>query len=74
MCCLQAEGLPVTLDLARMLHRAGHRVYVAESAARHLTRSSSAVEQCAVVPSPRHDTRAYLGSWNGWFRLGRLTC
>lgn len=51
---------PVTLDLARMLHRAGHRVYVAESAARHLTRLSSAVEQCAVVPSPRHDTRAYL--------------
>ncbi|WFA82517.1 ATP-grasp domain-containing protein [Paenibacillus amylolyticus] len=51
---------PVTLDLARMLHRAGHRVYVAESALRHLTRSSSAVEQCAVVPSPRHNTRAYL--------------
>ncbi|PRA08797.1 MULTISPECIES: ATP-grasp domain-containing protein [unclassified Paenibacillus] len=51
---------PVTLDLARMLHRAGHRVYVAESAVRHLTRSSSAVEQCAVVPSPRHNTRAYL--------------
>ncbi|WP_458126003.1 ATP-grasp domain-containing protein [Paenibacillus sp. Z3-2] len=51
---------PVTLDLARMLHRAGHQVYVAESAARHLTRSSGAVEQCAVVPSPRHDTCAYL--------------
>ncbi|WP_413404425.1 ATP-grasp domain-containing protein [Paenibacillus amylolyticus] len=51
---------PVTLDLARMLHRAGHRVYVAESAVRHLTRSSSAVEQCAVVPSPRHNTGAYL--------------
>lgn len=51
---------PVTLDLARMLHRAGHRVYVAESVVRHLTRSSSAVEQYAVVPSPRHDTRAYL--------------
>ncbi|WP_336760542.1 ATP-grasp domain-containing protein [Paenibacillus sp. USHLN196] len=51
---------PVTLDLARMLHRAGHQVYVAESAARHLTRSSGAVEQCAEVPSPRHDTCAYL--------------
>ncbi|RPK29673.1 hypothetical protein EDO6_00296 [Paenibacillus xylanexedens] len=50
----------MTLDLARMLHRAGHRVYVAESAVRHLTRSSRAVEQCAVVPSPRHDTRNYL--------------
>ncbi|KAA8754918.1 ATP-grasp domain-containing protein [Paenibacillus sp. UASWS1643] len=43
-----------------MLHRAGHRVYVAESAVRHLTRSSRAVKQCAVVPSPRHDTRNYL--------------
>ncbi|WP_145319927.1 ATP-grasp domain-containing protein [Paenibacillus xylanexedens] len=51
---------PVTLDLARMLHRAGHQVYVAESAARHLTRSTGAVEQCAEVPSPRHDTCAYL--------------
>ncbi len=51
---------PVTLDLARMLHRAGHRVYVAESAVRHLTRLSSAVEQCAVVPPPRQDTSAYL--------------
>ncbi|WP_084174514.1 ATP-grasp domain-containing protein [Paenibacillus xylanexedens] len=51
---------PVTLDLARMLHRAGHRVYVAESAVRHLTRLSRAVEQCAVVPSPRHETHAYL--------------
>lgn len=51
---------PVTLDLARMLHRAGHQVYVAESAVRHLTRLSRAVEQSAVVPSPRHDTGAYL--------------
>ncbi|MCF7755722.1 ATP-grasp domain-containing protein [Paenibacillus xylanexedens] len=51
---------PVTLDLARMLHRAGHQVYVAESAVRHLTRLSRAVEQCAVVPSPRHETHAYL--------------
>lgn len=51
---------PVTLDLARMLHRAGHRVYVAESVVRHLCRLSSAVEQCFMVPSPRHDTENYL--------------
>lgn len=51
---------PVTLDLARMLHRAGHRVYVAESAVCHLCRLSRAVEQCYAVPSPRHETEAYL--------------
>ncbi|MGC5770923.1 ATP-grasp domain-containing protein [Paenibacillus pabuli] len=51
---------PVTLDLARMLHRAGHRVYVAESVVRHLCRWSSAVEQCFIVPSPRHETENYL--------------
>ncbi|MFS0870230.1 ATP-grasp domain-containing protein [Paenibacillus xylanilyticus] len=51
---------PVTLDLARMLRRAGYRVYVAESAARHLCRLSSAVEHCFRVSSPRHETAAYL--------------
>ncbi|MDN4604178.1 ATP-grasp domain-containing protein [Paenibacillus sp. F6_3S_P_1C] len=51
---------PVTLDLARMLHRAGHRVYVAESAGRHLCRLSSAVERCFIVPSPRHESENYL--------------
>ena len=51
---------PVTLDLARMLKRAGYRVYVAESASRHLCRLSGAVEQCFVVPSPRHETAQYL--------------
>ncbi|OPG98710.1 hypothetical protein B2I21_10275 [Chryseobacterium mucoviscidosis] len=51
---------PVTLDLARMLQQAGHRVYVAESAVRHLCRLSSAVERCFTVPSPRHETENYL--------------
>ncbi|MEC0126688.1 ATP-grasp domain-containing protein [Paenibacillus pabuli] len=51
---------PVTLDLARMLHRAGHRVYVAESVVRHLCRRSSALQQCFTVPSPRHETENYL--------------
>ncbi|MDR9744556.1 ATP-grasp domain-containing protein [Paenibacillus taichungensis] len=51
---------PVTLDLARMFHRAGHRVYVAESMVHHLCRLSSAVEQCFMVPSPRHETENYL--------------
>ncbi|PZT53456.1 ATP-grasp domain-containing protein [Paenibacillus silvae] len=53
---------PVTLDLARMLHRFGHRVYIAESMERHLCRGSVVVEQCALVPSPRHQTTAYLSA------------
>ncbi|MFC9707431.1 ATP-grasp domain-containing protein [Paenibacillus sp. NPDC056933] len=56
---------PVTLDLARMLHRAGHRVYIAESAGRHLCRLSSTVERCFIVPSPRHETENYLFEMEG---------
>lgn len=63
---------PVTLDLARMLRRAGYRVYVAESASRHLCRLSGAVEQCFVVPSPRHETAAYLSELERIIRASQI--
>ncbi|WP_366289521.1 ATP-grasp domain-containing protein [Paenibacillus sp. AN1007] len=63
---------PVTLDLARMLHRAGHRVFAAESMKRHLCSASRAVEKSVIVPSPRHDTEAYLSALEHWIRIWQI--
>ncbi|MGO4530559.1 ATP-grasp domain-containing protein [Paenibacillus sp. 2TAF8] len=63
---------PVTLDLARMLHRSGHLVFIAESVERHLCRTSSAVEHCALVPSPRHHTEDYLSALEQWIRTWQI--
>ncbi|WP_018751777.1 ATP-grasp domain-containing protein [Paenibacillus sanguinis] len=51
---------PVALELARLLHRAGHTVYVAESLDYYLCRSSNVVEGSAVLPAPRPHTQAFL--------------
>ncbi|RRJ63644.1 ATP-grasp domain-containing protein [Paenibacillus oralis] len=51
---------PVALELARLLHRAGHRVYAAESAPHHLCRRSAAVERSFHVPPPRQQPQDYL--------------
>ncbi|KAA8785340.1 ATP-grasp domain-containing protein [Paenibacillus amylolyticus] len=63
---------PVTLDLARMLHRSGHLVFIAESMERHLCRTSSAVEQCVLVPSPRHHTQEYLSALEHWVKIWQI--
>ena len=46
---------PVTLELARVFQRAGHRVLMAESLAWHLSRPSRAVAANFRVPPPRQD-------------------
>lgn len=46
---------PATLELARLLHAAGHTVYAAESAPYHLCRVSRAVARCFAVPAPATD-------------------
>lgn len=51
---------PVALELARLLHGAGHRVFVAESAAYHLCRVSAAVEQSFRVPPPRQNPEGFI--------------
>ncbi|MFC5702351.1 ATP-grasp domain-containing protein [Cohnella faecalis] len=51
---------PVTLELARSFHSAGHRVLVAESARYHLCRVSRAVERSFQVPPPNENTKSYL--------------
>jgi predicted ATP-grasp superfamily ATP-dependent carboligase len=44
---------PATLELARVFHRAGHRVMMAESLSWHLSRPSRAVAANYQVPPPR---------------------
>ncbi|MFS0553390.1 ATP-grasp domain-containing protein [Brevibacillus sp. 179-C9.3 HS] len=51
---------PATLELARLLGAAGHRVIVAESARRHLCQHSRYVERSYQVPPPRQQPDAYV--------------
>ncbi|ANF95507.1 hypothetical protein [Paenibacillus bovis] len=51
---------PVALELARQLHAGGHTIYVAESAAYHLCRTSNAVTASFRLPPPRQQPEAYL--------------
>lgn len=53
---------PVTLDLARAFHRAGHTVFMAESLRGHLSQASAAVKANFVVPAPRQETEAFLAA------------
>jgi len=49
----------VTLELARLFRRAGHRVLMAESLAWHLSRPSVAVAANYRVPPPRQDPAGF---------------
>ncbi|MFF0830469.1 ATP-grasp domain-containing protein [Brevibacillus sp. NPDC003359] len=51
---------PATLELARLLGSAGHRVIVAESARRHLCQHSRYVKSSYQVPPPRQQPDAYI--------------
>ncbi|MBA4493399.1 carbamoylphosphate synthase large subunit [Paenactinomyces guangxiensis] len=53
---------PCTLELARLLYHAGHRVIVAESLRHHLCRFSRAVARNVHVPPPRQDPDGFLSS------------
>lgn len=53
---------PVTLDLARAFHRAGHTVFIAESLRGHVSQPSAAVKANFVVPAPRQQTEAFLSA------------
>ncbi len=53
---------PVTLDLARAFHRAGHTVFMAESLRGHLSQPSNAVKAHFVVPAPRLEPEAFLAA------------
>lgn len=51
---------PVALEWARLLHRNGHHVYIAESSRYHLCRVSSAVVKSFQVPPPRQQPQLYI--------------
>lgn len=53
---------PVALDLARLLHAAGHRVVVAESLPRHLCARSRAVARSYRVPAPNADRAGFVAA------------
>lgn len=53
---------PVTLDLARAFHRAGHTVFMAESLRGHLSQPSAAVKAHFGVPTPRSEPEAFLSA------------
>ena len=53
---------PATLELARVFHRAGHSVFMAESLRGHLSQPSNAIHANFVVPAPRQETDAFLSA------------
>ena len=52
----------MALELARVFHRAGHTVFMAESLRGHLSQPSAAVKANFLVPAPRQETRAFLAA------------
>ncbi|MEO1591833.1 MAG: ATP-grasp domain-containing protein [Cyanobacteria bacterium J06632_22] len=59
---LTGSRAPVTLELARQFARIGHRVLVADSLPYDLCASSRAVQQRFTVPTPRHNTTAFIAA------------
>lgn len=53
---------PAALDLARLLHAAGHRVLVAESLPQHLCLGSRAVARCFRVPAPNPERAGFVAA------------
>lgn len=57
---LTAGRAPSTLDLARQLNVAGHKVFIADTIVWHVCYFSNAVEKSFVIPSPRFQTEACI--------------
>jgi predicted ATP-grasp superfamily ATP-dependent carboligase len=51
---------PASLELARVFHRAGHTVFMAESLQGHLSEPSRSITQNFLVPPPRQQPDAFL--------------
>lgn len=63
---------PATLELARMLAEAGHRVSVAESQPYHLCRLSRRVAERFTLPKPSDDPEAYVAALEDIVREHRI--
>lgn len=53
---------PAALELARLFHASGHRVFAAESVPYHLCRVSRSVERCFAIPAPIDDPSGFARS------------
>lgn len=64
MACVLLTGgrAPVTLELARLFARSGHRVLVAESQRAQVTRASRAVDKTFNVPPPRQQPAEFISA------------
>ncbi|ODQ49786.1 hypothetical protein SAICODRAFT_98195 [Saitoella complicata NRRL Y-17804] len=51
---------PVSLDLARQLHRMGHTVFVADPMEYHVCKFSRCVRKSFYVPAPHYDAAGYI--------------
>jgi len=50
----------IALELARLLHNAGHEVMIADSHSLHFTRFSNTVKKSFKVPAPRFDPQGFI--------------
>lgn len=50
----------ITLDLARQLKAAGHKIFVADTTNHHVSRYSNAVTKTFLVPSPRFESEKFI--------------
>ncbi len=50
----------LALELARQLHAAGHKIFIADSMEYHVTRFSNTISKCFHLPSPRFDAEGYI--------------
>jgi hypothetical protein len=51
---------PAALELARVFHRAGHTVFMAESLRGHLSQPSRIIAKSFIVPAPRQQTDEFI--------------
>lgn len=59
---LTAARSPVTLEIARLLHSAGHRVFVADTTKLNTSRFSNSVEKTFLIPSPRFYPQEFINT------------
>ncbi len=59
---LTGARAPACLDLARSFAQAGHRVWLADSLAKPMARACKWVTSCFLVPSPKHETGAFIAA------------
>jgi glutathione synthase/RimK-type ligase-like ATP-grasp enzyme len=69
---LTGARAPVTLELIRLFARAGHRVYVAESARVHLGQASKFVSGSYSIPKPRLEPLAFIQKLERIVELERI--